>query len=308
MKCPSPRPCSLSPSRRAYRYTCIVPKPLVEMQAWSSPWMHKRMLPLGRRQKRSYSPMSIVPRSSSEGEDTFPSLELYAESQVELYTSKLRVTSLYCLGRADSPPTLSKSCSDKIALKQCTSLLSSPASLLVSPENAYITSLILPEPQYVPSACERAFSADGRMKDLSGRSWPGGYSFRPFEVLPTSVHFENSKSNSGSRSTNVSGAWTPHMRETLINGVLQGRKQSDPRGASIVSRQKMWATIAQIIKKLAYPPLTGLLKKGSYARLKQCKQLDDHRRVKEDAKALGLPGWVSNKVDDFELVHDTDQP
>lgn len=79
--------------------------------------------------------------------------------------------------RGDAPPTLSKSCSDKIALKQCTSLLSSLASLLVHPANAYIDTLVLPESQYSAVACERAFSGTGRMKSLVGKQWNEGYAF-----------------------------------------------------------------------------------------------------------------------------------
>ena len=66
--------------------------------------------------------------------------------------------------RGDAPPTLSKSCSDKIALKQSTSLLSSLAALLVDPKGAYIDTLVLPLSQYSSTACERAFAASGRME------------------------------------------------------------------------------------------------------------------------------------------------
>src|SRR6187402_1945264 len=65
--------------------------------------------------------------------------------------------------RPDAPPTLSKSCSDKISLKQSTSLLSSISSLLISPDNIYIHSLILPSSQYSAVACTRAFSDSGRL-------------------------------------------------------------------------------------------------------------------------------------------------
>ncbi|KAF7125227.1 hypothetical protein CNMCM5793_001405 [Aspergillus hiratsukae] len=94
--------------------------------------------------------------------------------------------------RADAEATLSKSCSDKLALRQVSSLLSYETSLLVAPtRNAYIEGLILPEEEISRVGCERCFSAAGRMKMLNGRFWPAhdsvrygyGYRFHPFRVL-----------------------------------------------------------------------------------------------------------------------------
>ncbi|CRG85793.1 tRNA-specific adenosine deaminase 1 [Talaromyces islandicus] len=96
--------------------------------------------------------------------------------------------------RADAEATRSKSCSDKLALRQVTSLLSYPASMLVAPtSSAYISALILPEEEISRSACDRAFGPGptGRMKNLVGTNWPAGekgddslgYRFRPFQVL-----------------------------------------------------------------------------------------------------------------------------
>lgn len=92
--------------------------------------------------------------------------------------------------RTDAESTWSKSCSDKLALKQVSSLLSWQTTHLVAPtENAYIRALILPEDEISRVACERSFGENGRMKDLKGRSWIGKtdhgieYRFRPFEVM-----------------------------------------------------------------------------------------------------------------------------
>ena len=107
--------------------------------------------------------------------------------------------------RGDAPPSLSKSCSDKIALKQCTSLLSALPALLVSPRGAYLSSLILPESQFSQAACRRCFSAaakeGGRMHSLAGRRWgESGYSFVPFRVETTAEEFEFSKRAVAARS------------------------------------------------------------------------------------------------------------
>ncbi|KAI1463691.1 adenosine deaminase/editase [Daldinia caldariorum] len=117
--------------------------------------------------------------------------------------------------RSDAPPTLSKSCSDKLALRQCTSLLASATALLVDPHHAYIRTLVLPASRYSEPACRRSFSASptrGRMRSLAsstiaaeqGRD-PGQnqiqaekaaespYRFRPFAVETTTSEFAYSQ-------------------------------------------------------------------------------------------------------------------
>jgi tRNA-specific adenosine deaminase 1 len=128
--------------------------------------------------------------------------------------------------RGDAPPTASKSCSDKLALKQCTSLLSSLTSLFVSPAGVYLSTLVLPESQFSAVACRRCFSAAGgddddddpagggggdgdgdgggllekgdgcgRMRPVAGKVWDAstGYQFVPFLVETTSMEFEFSR-------------------------------------------------------------------------------------------------------------------
>lgn len=209
--------------------------------------------------------------------------------------------------RPDSPLTLSKSCSDKLALKQCTSLLSSPTSLLISPENAYLHSLILPSSQYVDSACDRAFSRTGRMKSLINKEWSGGYGFRPFLVKSTAREFSFSRRPRGPamqtpKSSNISALWTPGMQETLINGVLQGRKQTDPRGASAVCRLRMGGLAMTLLRALAIPAFAHAATSPKYSDLKDTQPLENRRMVKEDVRRKALKGWVRNVEDDFELI------
>ncbi|KAL9117767.1 MAG: hypothetical protein Q9187_005696 [Circinaria calcarea] len=209
--------------------------------------------------------------------------------------------------RPDSPPSLSKSCSDKLALKQCTSLLSSPASLLFSPENAYLHSLILPSSQYVDSACDRAFGRTGRMKSVLNQQWNGSYVFRPFQVKTTGREFKFSRRSLGSaaptpKSSNISALWTPVLQETLINGVLQGRKQTDPRGGSAVCRLRMGGLAMNLLRALAIPAFAHAVASPRYSDLKKTQPLENRRIVKEDARREALKGWVRNVEDDFELI------
>ncbi|EKV07496.1 TRNA-specific adenosine deaminase, putative [Penicillium digitatum PHI26] len=93
----------------------------------------------------------------------------------------------------DAESTRSKSCSDKLALRQVSSLLSCETSRLIAPtENAYLAGLILPEDEISHVGCNRSFGVNGRMRALVGRYWPRetklkentpGYQFRPFQVL-----------------------------------------------------------------------------------------------------------------------------
>ncbi|OOF97417.1 hypothetical protein ASPCADRAFT_129105 [Aspergillus carbonarius ITEM 5010] len=98
--------------------------------------------------------------------------------------------------RADAPSTLSKSCSDKLALRQVSSLISTELGLLVNvTPNAYLAGVVMPAREVSVVGCERAFGAMGRMGSLSlslslsqdmggdGDGDRDGYQFRPFEIL-----------------------------------------------------------------------------------------------------------------------------
>lgn len=212
--------------------------------------------------------------------------------------------------RGDAPPTLSKSCSDKIALKQCTSLLSSLTSLLVNPANAYIDTLVLPESQHSTIACERAFSAAGRMGSLVGKQLGEGYAFRPFKVEATTVEFEFSKRAVQARSSTISASnlaatWSASgLEETILGGVLQGRKQFDVRGASKTSRRQMWIKAKELSDNLSATDAGGLMElqehlssASSYQDIKDGPLLAERRHVKSKVRQLSLKGWVRNQGD-----------
>ena len=204
-------------------------------------------------------------------------------------------------GRADSPQTGSKSCSDKLALRQAVSLLLTPTALLVSPANAYITTLVVPASQHSPTACSRAFGADGRLKTLAGRRWPGGYAFRPFRVAATELEFEFSRRRgAGPGASNLSAvAVAGNGREVLINGVLQGRKQfSGWEAASMVCKMAMWRRVVDIAPELARMATR-------YADLKEAGSSSgsgssSRQAVKADVRQV-LGGWIRTGGGDFEM-------
>ncbi|EXF85799.1 adenosine-deaminase [Colletotrichum fioriniae PJ7] len=225
--------------------------------------------------------------------------------------------------RGDAPPTASKSCSDKLALKQCTSLLASLTSLLVHPGNAYISSVILPESEFSATGCERAFSERGRMKAVAAGEaarWKGGYRFSPFEVRTTSRDFEFSKRSVRGRlgvgaekiaASNLAAVWTRGggVDEGTMGGVLQGRKAFDVRGASLVSRRRMWELAAAVAERVARQgndddegEVGGLLRRAldvdAYGEIKGGRMLACRREVKEAARRVALSGWVVNVGDE----------
>lgn len=204
--------------------------------------------------------------------------------------------------RPDAPPTLSKSCSDKIALKQSTSLLSSITSLLISPSNAYIHSLILPSSQHSSVACKRAFSDSGRLSDLKGRKWAGGYAFHVFNILTTEHEFSHSRRQSlkdGEKiaPSNTATSWTPNHNETLIGGTLQGRKQFSLKGASRVCKRRNWKLALKIasLVTLRAPSIERCLSVESYRTVKEGGMLAGRRAVKLDVRTGALKGWVKNQ-------------
>lgn len=206
--------------------------------------------------------------------------------------------------RPDAPPTLSKSCTDKLTLKQATSLLSSVTSTLISPRHAYMHSLVLPASQHVPEACSRAFSRTGRLAGLSDptiQSWQGGYSWHPFAVTPTQREFRWSRRHVAAHekavASNLSAVWTPAWQESLIGGVLQGRRQADPRGASRICRRSVWSLAVRIAGLVGAPAVLQALAHPTYARVKQHNALVARRLVKADMQHRGLNGWVQNTGD-----------
>ncbi|KAK5736539.1 hypothetical protein LTR17_007358 [Elasticomyces elasticus] len=208
--------------------------------------------------------------------------------------------------RPDAPTTLSKSCSDKLAMKQCTSLLSGPVSLLIHSGNLYLETLVLPEGRYVPTAVERAFGAEGRMAGVAavGKQWGGGYAFKPFTVQTTSRVFEyanaaiSDATDAGAAvGSNISVLSTLSGRqEVIINGVLQGRKQTDPKGASCVSRRKLWEAVNRV-DSAAGDALSTERPNETYAEFKASPQLRSREEVKFRVKTLALRGWKSNAGD-----------
>ncbi|KAJ9624997.1 hypothetical protein H2203_004948 [Taxawa tesnikishii (nom. ined.)] len=107
------------------------------------------------------------------------------------------------------------------------------------------------------------------------------------DTLTTSREFSFSRRTSGPGTvfvaSNLCTLAYGSNQETLINGVIQGRKQGDPRGASTVSRRKMWQS-AKEVAELAEIPSRALVK-YTYGELKSDIGLETRGRVKSFSAA-----------------------
>ena len=210
--------------------------------------------------------------------------------------------------RADAPLSLSKSCSDKMAMWQCLSLLGGVTSLLIHPGNAYIHELVVQSSRVVQEAFERAFGSTGRMKGIvestSLKDCKGGYDFRPFRVAGTREEFRFSKTCQGGATdkrlvgSNTTAMYTPFREEVLIGGTLQGNKQFSTRGASAISRVGLWTTALSLAKAVGALAIADVLSMPRYEQVKTCRLLAGRRAVKDDVRREALCGWVRNVGDD----------
>ncbi|KAK6502966.1 hypothetical protein TWF481_008002 [Arthrobotrys musiformis] len=221
--------------------------------------------------------------------------------------------------RPDAPPTLSKSCTDKITLKQFTSILSSPSSLIISPKNAYITTFTVPYNKYNPHGYARAFTPEGRLSKIpihNSKDEEDEYKFSQITPtpLPPSFPFEHKypfskppPQETSIKASNLSAVYINHLTpitEVLISGVKQGNAQLSPgdRKGSVVCRKKAWMLLRQVTDLLPeqYNDLKDKVEScGSYRELKDIDLYQTQRR--REMKRLvtdALNGWERNIGDD----------
>ncbi|KAG4033589.1 hypothetical protein MFRU_004g00940 [Monilinia fructicola] len=258
-----------------------------------------------------------LPSTADQGSETGNGTGLPGRANFQLLGRVRRKPS-----RPDAPPTLSKSCSDKLAATQYTSILSSITSLFISPQRMYLHSLVLPETQYSEAGYTRCFKT--RLADLRDRERNAkgdGYRFHEMGIKTTSREFVYSRRYRDPASvakvpeyvsSNISTSWIygdgKTGGETLVNGALQGRKQFDARGASRVCRRRGWILGIEVLSAISAMARMGgneevverlrrCLLVDRYRDLKGSEVLGERRRVKKEARDC-LGGWVRNEGDD----------
>lgn len=163
--------------------------------------------------------------------------------------------------RGDAEPSSSKSCTDKLAIKQFMSIIAFPNDLLVEKtDNAYIRTMVVYADQYNETGYLRALGPQGRLSEVShlGRFFDVSklpHDFPRF-AFDRAVLAAASPGEQKPKVNNMTALWihSPEAEadgvlEILINGVKQGYRQwEDLEGkASIVSRRKLWDLAATIL-------------------------------------------------------------
>ena len=158
--------------------------------------------------------------------------------------------------RGDAEATMSKSCSDKLAVKQFTGLLSFPADIFIErTPNSFLQSLVVYSDQYDHTGYERAFGPKFRLFALDREA-----QFFKTSILAASFprfSFEKNSGRNSSKASNISALWilgsddcTHDTPEVILKGVKQGFKQFEERPGkeSAVCRKRMWSRGLEIEK------------------------------------------------------------
>ena len=142
-------------------------------------------------------------------------------------------------------------------------------------------------------------------EEETGRGY-GSYAFVPFRVETTTREFGFSKRAVAARTdktsaSNLAVAWSRDgLEEGLVGGMLQGRKQFSPRGASAVSPRGMWKMareVAALLEDGEGDLLRSALDAKTYDEVKGVELLDSRRAVKTEVRQEALKGWLPNTGD-----------
>ncbi|KAG7722420.1 hypothetical protein KL949_000526 [Ogataea haglerorum] len=187
-------------------------------------------------------------------------------------------------GRKDSPISYSKSCSDKLCLKQFTSMLSSLVYDLVD-DPPYLSFLVLPKEKINTTALERCFRDRIKMTpEVSSY-------YHPLKVLATDLPCQFT----GSTPSNLAILYCPPRSyiQVLNKGVRNGcpaKKGIEYQHQSDVSREKL----AELATKLAPHQFKD------YKELKRRASVS--ARKKSAREAIGH--WGKSSEDNFALSHE----
>ncbi|VEU20754.1 DEKNAAC101742 [Brettanomyces naardenensis] len=201
-------------------------------------------------------------------------------------------------GRKDSPISYSKSCSDKLCLKQFTSLLSSDTYDLIDESHMgqfYLRYVILPHEKIREEGIERCFY--GRFaKDLKQHERLGK-ALRVVKVIPTDM-----ESPGYTLSTNAEKAPSALAMIYCCRGLVQVLNKGVRNGCSAKklikrdSRSEICReSMQQLAQRLRPERFQGL---KTYSEFKS--GVHDLRMIRNDAKEM-LGNWTQSSDDDFVL-------
>lgn len=229
-----------------------------------------------------------------------------------------------CLGavrrkpaRNDAEVTMSKSCTDKLAMKQFTGLLSFPADIFIEPSRtSFIQSLVVYHDQYDPVAYQRAFGSGGRLAQSAKDAH--FFDLRPLPSSFSGFAFDKSRTEVSTKASNISAVSVAGpgscqgLVEVLLNGVKQGYKQFEDRDRkkSALCRETLWklgkrvALVAQAQTSnanftiLAAPGLIQSCLDMYTYRGAKCHSIREMKRNIKAVVAESLGNWISNTGDE----------
>ncbi|KAK9461009.1 adenosine deaminase/editase [Lipomyces oligophaga] len=191
-------------------------------------------------------------------------------------------------GRSDSPESLSKSCTDKLLMKQYTSVLLSPTSYVFSPKGAYLRAILVPRSKIIDSAFNRAFRIEERIKGIAKTQYD-------FDWIGYNTTFKDSKENTkaGGRPCSVSMVYIENESEqveAITRGMRMGWKAGSEGSISKLSRRKMAELAGEISETVRNKLRYSELKDESTAR----------EQIKWKTRS-NLGRWIRTGDDDFQL-------
>ena len=229
--------------------------------------------------------------------------------------------------RRDAEATLSKSCTDKLTVKQVTSILCFPANLIIAPtETAYLSGLIVPSTRYSEEGFRRAFGPDGRMASLQTWQLPQYGRCKSFQIAMVPPDFEpfpfakTGKAQHFLKAGNVSAVFIRSVHEsdrdiieTILGGVKQGHRpfENDPKRSSVICRQKLWGLVRSIIDLVQEDERVPADRRQELSRTKgvptygelKASDLNAHRRTAKEIVSRNLGKWPKNSGDeDWSLL------
>jgi tRNA-specific adenosine deaminase 1 len=288
--------CSVSPLQTFISLFLALP---VVMQAWTY-WQRnqiKLLLGLDLKEVQWKVIFGVMNIFGNEGK--------YGLSQVLFYSNSTSNST----GRRDSPQTMSKSCSDKLALKSSTSLLNSLLANIIDPSSCYLDFLVVPQSAFHQAGFHRAF--EERLKPIRGVVWPGGFSVHPIRALSTTLSIPPTLLPHVSSDVNEFGATASSSviyvvgrpNEAILGGIKMGSAfPPSVRGASSLCRARMAQDFFDFISRGSTRLLfLELLPKCTYAEIKR-KAGNRTEPVKRSVReAFG--GWETNETDsEFTIV------
>jgi len=206
-------------------------------------------------------------------------------------------------GRRDSQKSLSKSCSDKLCMKQFTSLLNSTTYSFIDPRyqyQFYLKYIVLPEKSINEEDVQRCFC--DRL-DLGVLNPEIQNHFQAFKIIPSTItdsiyEFKLNLALKACPTSLVYSPVYPNTLEVLNKGVLNGRsskKRIKKEASSQLCREALFEKAVELSANCHEDIRT-------YSRFK--KSISKLRDIKKEAK-VAFKNWGKPTMDDFTINKDT---